>query len=65
MGEQARNALQWCGISSAAGALRDEGAKNGDSGAAAREAMSEAFDALMRHYHEVKHLQMRDLFYQS
>ena len=62
MPEQAQNALQWCGIRPGTGELRDEGAQNDESGAAASEAMSEAAEALSRHYHEVRHLQMRDLF---
>jgi glucose-6-phosphate isomerase len=62
MAEQAQNALQWCGIRPGAGELRNEGAQNEESREALREAMSEADAALMRHYHEVEHLQMRDLF---
>ena len=46
MPEQAQNALQWCGIRPGTGELRDEGAQNDESGAAAREAMSEAAEAL-------------------
>jgi hypothetical protein len=62
MAEQARNALQWCGIRPGTRALRDERAESGQDGMAAGDAMKDATDALMRHFRKVEHLQMRDLF---
>ena len=62
MAEQARNALQWCGIRPGTRALRDERAESGQDGMAAGDAMKDATDALMRHFRKIEHLQMRDLF---
>jgi glucose-6-phosphate isomerase len=58
MTEQARNALQWCGIRPEAGETREERAESSERRAAMRDAMT----ALLHHFSEIEPLQMRDLF---
>lgn len=62
MAEQAENALQWCGIRPGTRALPEERANDPGQANHVSAAMEEATHALMQHYREIEHLQMRDMF---